>query len=375
MQSVADIADWWDQQHRESKEALDAYVENNPGHFSVIVATSTYTAMELGAGMVDILRFGQGVAEGGWKGYGKDAIRLVGLMGPLGRGAKIAQTSANAGLARLVVDPGGPMCAWVSATQALRQTGTKAFAAVDDLAKALGTSVGNFGGASLDTLVTAMQQIGARMGAIKSVSSLDDIAKMTQNNGAVTIFTVFGKRMEGGVLKSVGHAVYAYRDALGRLKILDRGGNAGNLPEVFIALEGLAMKYTLQGQWAVRQAVVMENVFAKFAGHVGSAPVLALPVLALTGANKLESETVAQAFEVSKTARLGATALEKRGARSHVVAQGEMLSAISQRFFGDAGKWPVIFEANRGIIGSNPDLIRRGQRLLVPLLPRVNGIN
>jgi hypothetical protein len=40
--------------------------------------------MELGAGVVDTLRFGQGLDEGVVMGVGKDAIRLVGLAGPLG---------------------------------------------------------------------------------------------------------------------------------------------------------------------------------------------------------------------------------------------------------------------------------------------------
>ena len=39
----------------------------------------------LGAGFVDVLRFGQGVAEGGVKGVGEDALRLLMLLGPLGR--------------------------------------------------------------------------------------------------------------------------------------------------------------------------------------------------------------------------------------------------------------------------------------------------
>src|SRR5208283_3528343 len=41
--------------------------------------------MDLGAGMVDVLRFGEGMAQGGVKGFGKDAWRLLMLLGPLGR--------------------------------------------------------------------------------------------------------------------------------------------------------------------------------------------------------------------------------------------------------------------------------------------------
>jgi hypothetical protein len=375
MWAVSDIADWWDEQHRQAKKELDHFVDNNPNLFGVVVATAVATAMEVGAGAVDTLRFGQGMAEEGLQGVGKDALRLIGLMGPLGRGAKIIQTSANAKLARLIVDPGGGICGWVSGTQALRQTGTKAFAAVDDLAQALGKSIADFGGTPLSTLVASLKQVGARIGALKSVKSFDDIGKITQSNSGVTIFSVFGKRMEGGVLKQVGHAVYAFRDNLGRLRILDRGGRPGKLPEVFESLEELAKKYGIQGQWVVKEAAVMENIFAKLMGSISSPPVLALDVYALAGVNKLEHETVAQAFEVHKVImRQGKKALEQANARYHTVSPGDWLSKIAQKYYGGMHKWPVIYEANRDVIGSDPNLIKSGQRLLIPALPTVSGI-
>lgn len=146
MWAASDIADWWDEQHRQAKTELDLFVDNNPNLFGVIVATSVATAMEVGAGTADMLRFGQGLAEGGVRGVGKDALRLIGLAGPLGRGAKLVQAAANARLARLIVDPGGGICGWLSGAQALRQTGTKAFVAVDDLAQALGKNLAELGG-------------------------------------------------------------------------------------------------------------------------------------------------------------------------------------------------------------------------------------
>lgn len=376
MRAVSEIADWWDQQHRESKQELDRFVDNNPNLFGVLVATAVSTSMTVGAGFVDVLRFGEGMAQGGVRGFGKDALRLIGLAGPLGRGAKMLQTAANARLARFIVDPGGGICGWLAGTQALRQTGTRAFAAVDDLARALGKTVADFGGTNMQTLVASLQQVGARLGAIKKVNSLDDVANLTSNNGGVTIFTVFGKRMEGGVLKSVGHAVYGFRDTLGRFRILDRGGSAGRTPQVFKSLDDLATKYGLQGEWAVSEAAVMENLFAKFVGSISSAPVLALDVFALAGINQIEHETVAQAFEVHKTVmRQGKKALERNGARQHVVRQGDWLSKIAKTYYGDMHKWPVIFEANRDVIGKNPDLIHPGQNLLIPALPKVRGIS
>lgn len=374
MRAVSDLADWWDEQHRQAKKELEHFVDNNPNLFGVLVATAVATAMDVGAGTVDTLRFGQGFAEGGVHGVGKDALRLIGLAGPLGRGAKIIQTSANAKLARLILDPGGGICGWVSGTQALRQTGTKAFVAVDDLAQALGTSIEKLGGSHLSSRVQLFNQIGARISAIRRVTSIDDIARMTQNNGSVTMFNVFGKRMESGVLTPVGHAVYAFRDNLGRLRILDRGGRAGTAGELIGSLEELAKKYGLQGSWKLWEAAVMENLFAKFMGSISSAPVLALEAYALAGVNKLEHETVAQAFEIHKViVRQGKKALEQSDSRYYVVTSGDWLSRIAQKFYGDMHKWPVIYEANRDLIGIDPNIVKPGQRLLIPALPMVNG--
>ena len=376
MLAASDIADWWDEQHRQSKAELDRFVDNNPNLFGVIVATAVATAMDVGAGTVDSLRFGQGAAEGGVAGFGKDALRLIGLMGPLGRGAKMLQTASRAKLARLIVDPGGNICGWVSGTQALRQTGTKAFAMVDDLAQALGKTVSELGGSRLADRVELFRQLGARISALRTVKTIEDIASMTPNNGAVTMFNIFGKRLNNkGVLEDVGHAVYAYRDNFGRLRILDRGGRAGKLGEVFESLEALAKKYCLQGQWALKEAAVMENLFAKFMGSFGSAPVLALDAYALAGVNKMEHETVAQAFEMHKVVmQRGKRALEGPTARYHTVASGDWLSKIAAKYYGNMHKWPVIYEANRDVVGPDPNLIRPGQRLVIPPLPTVSGL-
>jgi hypothetical protein len=376
MLAASELADWWDEQHRQAKAELDHFVDSNPNLFGVLVATAVSTAMDVGAGSVDTLRFGEGMAEGGVKGMGKDALRLIGLMGPLGKGAKIVQTTANAKLARLIVDRGGGICGWVSGTQALRQTGTKAFAMVDDLAAALGKTVSELGGSQLSQRVELFRQIGARISPLAKVNTLDDIARMTPTNGAVTMFNVFGKRLNNKkVLEEVGHAVYAYRDSLGRLRILDRGGSAGKLGQVFTSLEELAKKYSIQGSWRLKDAAVMENVFAKFMDSVSSAPVFALAVYALAGVNKDEHETVAQAFEVHKTVmQKGKNALTGAGLRYHTVVSGDWLSKLAAKYYGNMHKWPVIYEANRAVIGRDPNLIKPGQQLLIPPLPPVKGV-
>jgi nucleoid-associated protein YgaU len=53
-------------------------------------------------------------------------------------------------------------------------------------------------------------------------------------------------------------------------------------------------------------------------------------------------------------------------ARMYTVVAGDSLSKIAKREYGDASKWPMIFEANRSQI-QNPDLIHPGQVLTLPL--------
>jgi nucleoid-associated protein YgaU len=46
---------------------------------------------------------------------------------------------------------------------------------------------------------------------------------------------------------------------------------------------------------------------------------------------------------------------------------GDNLSHIARKYYGDANKYPVIFEANRPML-SHPDKIYPGQSLRIPPL-------
>lgn len=51
---------------------------------------------------------------------------------------------------------------------------------------------------------------------------------------------------------------------------------------------------------------------------------------------------------------------------TYTVIAGDTLSSIAQRAYGDANQWPRIFDANRAVIGSDPNLIFPGQQLFIP---------
>ncbi|WP_312756227.1 peptidoglycan-binding protein LysM [Pulveribacter sp.] len=56
-------------------------------------------------------------------------------------------------------------------------------------------------------------------------------------------------------------------------------------------------------------------------------------------------------------------------AQYHDVVRGDTLSAIAKKFYGDANKYPVIFEANKPML-THPDKIYPGQKLRIPPLAK-----
>ena len=52
----------------------------------------------------------------------------------------------------------------------------------------------------------------------------------------------------------------------------------------------------------------------------------------------------------------------------YTISSGDTLSGIAQRYYGDASRWPELYEANGSVIGSNPNMIQVGQTLTIPRL-------
>ena len=52
----------------------------------------------------------------------------------------------------------------------------------------------------------------------------------------------------------------------------------------------------------------------------------------------------------------------------YTVKSGDSLSKIAKAHYGDAMKWRKVYEANKALIGDNPDMIHPGQVLKLPKL-------
>ncbi len=79
------LARTWEKLAGESGAALDDWVQTNPNWLKTLAATAVQTAIDVGAMTVDVLKLGEGAAQGGLSGYTQDALRLADLIPALGK--------------------------------------------------------------------------------------------------------------------------------------------------------------------------------------------------------------------------------------------------------------------------------------------------
>lgn len=102
------------------------------------------------------------------------------------------------------------------------------------------------------------------------------------------------------------------------------------------------------------QLVKTENTFNKIKVAAPAAPPAA-PVAAASPAAPAPAPAAA-----------AAPAAAPAGAgKVHVVEKGDTLSAIAKRYYGKAGLYTKIFDANRDVL-DDPNLIKPGQKLRIP---------
>lgn len=68
----------------------------------------------------------------------------------------------------------------------------------------------------------------------------------------------------------------------------------------------------------------------------------------------------------TKTAKHGRSAPTSKRHKTVTVKPNQCLSAIAKKEYGDASQWRKIYNANKKVIGSNPNLVLSGQKLVIP---------
>lgn len=272
-----EIADWFEKQRTQSDAIVDDWVESsNYSQGAMIVGASVKALTTFGAGFVDILRLGDGVKSGTAAGVGTDALRFVAVF-PVGKAAQVLKSAKGTAAAKLVVDTGGPNCFWVASAKAFGQISHKykgkLLASVEEIARALGMNMDNLWRIpNLAQGMTYLQRLGAKVGPVKSVVGVREVERMIPRDGSVVIVAVRVMRNEQQV---AGHAIYAYKDALGRLRFMDR--TVGSVsPTVYRSIDEIAPMYGAT-ELVAYQAAILHNVFVKSILH--DAPRLLIPVL------------------------------------------------------------------------------------------------
>lgn len=242
---LSQYADWWDEQKRTSEKFLLEWVEQNPQWWAVGVATAVQSAMDLGAGTVDVLRFGEGMAQGGWSGAGKDALRLLVLLGPLGRAGGFLSRVTHVQRLRFAVAAKGVTgpCTFQAVNNAgsiLR--GKNLFLTVRDMAQATGkplaelkkTPKGAFQlGSWIDDLVPFLQK-HMKVREVYEKLDLQGVLEVARKENGVTIFAIHSEvTTASGAAKKILHTVIAFRRPGGSLGFADYGGRiCGSLEEL-----------------------------------------------------------------------------------------------------------------------------------------------
>lgn len=54
------------------------------------------------------------------------------------------------------------------------------------------------------------------------------------------------------------------------------------------------------------------------------------------------------------------------GTTTYLVQPGDSLRSIALNVYGDANEWPRIYDANRDLIGPDPDALEAGTTLTLP---------
>lgn len=367
-----DWADKYDALVAYDEKILDNYVEEQGYSLGSMVLASTAIAfMKFSTTFTDIGRLGNGIlVEGGWKGVGKDALRALNLAGAAGAVAGRASQ-----LLKVVQAGDVSTCSLVAQTNAIRLSGQRFAMTVEKLAEKSGISLETVAAQGRQAgdyakMMTAMRQMGipARelmQGTTGSARTFEAMLQALRGAGkGVVTFTVRGP--------GLAHRLYATIGRAGNLVIRDpqAPGILTSLTELRQAFPGTTLSSS--------EVIFVPSSMLVHASHLAqglsemviTARTLALAVKPVVYVRAGDSDTAIQALHV-REAVAGKNLAGAPYSSVHVVQQNDWLSKLAQHYYGNMRKWPVIYEANRKTIGKDPNLIKPGQRLVIPPLPAV----
>lgn len=86
------------------------------------------------------------------------------------------------------------------------------------------------------------------------------------------------------------------------------------------------------------------------------------------GTKIINIKTTSKAKPKATVTKKRATSKTTSKSQTYTVVKGDCLWNIAKKFYNDGSKYTVIYNANKKLIGSNPNLIYPGQKLTIPAI-------
>ena len=356
MHTASDLAEWWEKNRKESDKALDEFVDAHP-HWWVVAAV-TATAMDVGAGTVDLLHFGEGAAE--FHETGKvapliqDVFRGVSIATSVGGAIKAARPLAGKAIG-LYADAGGGICAPLSIGNAVRRTGQRFLLSLDEIAQAHGLpGISSVDGLKMTESIAALRRLGTAFEEIPAAGSLERLSTTAKRGGGVVMFRVVD------TVTKKGHRILLEKTWAG-VRIVDRTG-------FFQSLEDLSARYGCNFVVdSAAPAVFLKNAMSKLLNGLPTLMIYANGLTVKLTGNKTLPELDAK-FREFKSQKIVSGDPRGAAARTVTVSPGDTLSGLAQKNYGTSEYWPLLWDTNRRVVGPNPNAIRPGMVLQIPSL-------
>ncbi len=360
-----------------------AWIDAHPENFAVVLmATMNATIEDISMApirlpemlVLDMMQLGTGVAERSKLGIAEDVLRLLSVT-PVGRVVRgtgnllvpfvgsIAQRLSNFAIWRQVR---GGVCGLIAAAQAMQRTGSSIVVPLAEIAKKAGRPLDAISrdGMNIVEIAKALRGLGAHVSETSGryIRTWQELATHARGVDGVTLAFIGGIRNG----KPVGHFIVVGRGSGGSIQIFDRAG-------VFSTLDDLSRRYRVNfqltnepilniGNWALDPALA--NQLDKF-GPLAAVVVRVAAIITLNPSvpvARLQADF--DAFLADRNAgplppnpSPGPPPASDVMAMHYVPAQGVMLSKVSMSYYGTHHMWPLIWDANRELIGPNPNRV------------------
>ena len=246
---AGNLADWWDRDKKESERALFDFVDAHPHWWAI--AAAVQTSMDVGQGFVDVLRFGQGMAEYHESGRAapliQDAFRGLTIgsgtakgLGASGVAGRLASSIGRSFQLYEDLAPTRGICAPIAVANAIRRVGQRFLLSLDEIATAHGRAGGILSaeGVTMDESISALRALKVEHEVIPRAESWENVVSLVKQRKGIMMIRVVASR--GGSAHRI--VVEAAQDGV---RIIDRTG-------ICRTLEELSKRYALRGgQWIV----------------------------------------------------------------------------------------------------------------------------